>query len=355
MSAPTRTVKNIADWLIAHSKDFALPLKSIRLLASPSRLEESQDSSLKNLLPATLHNVQIALLDWRTAASTSPDNATLFYFAGHGIQRSKGDSVLLLEDFLGGPSQNLLDHAVSTSNIYNGMANFISTPSLAKKQFYFIDACRSDIPKLRQFEAQQTASVFMIEAGGIDDRTAPMFFASVAGRETYGIKGEETLFGKDFLACLNGRAGDKMVLPDGTRGWCVTIGTLADAMSKLVNTYNARSKLIVRSLNIDKLNAISVDELICKLQNIPLVACTLKLDPDVTATFASIGFDSPSAVSSARVNGPFPNPFSCDKPAGIYAIDAILPDAAKPQLRDLPQELVNVQAPFFEYDLRFHP
>ena len=82
LAAPARTVKDIADWLIKHARDLALPLRSIRLLASPSPLEISNNESLKNLVPATLQNVQAAMISWRKEASRSPDNATLFYFAG---------------------------------------------------------------------------------------------------------------------------------------------------------------------------------------------------------------------------------------------------------------------------------
>ncbi|BCT67323.1 caspase family protein [Nitrosospira sp. NRS527] len=354
LSAPVKTVKDIADWLIAHSKNLFLPLKSIHLLASPSSLEVSNDNSLKQLAPATLENVQSALINWRDASSFSPGNGTLFYFGGHGIQQSRGDSILLLEDFLRGPSENILEYAVNVSNIYNGMANFESIPNLPKTQIYFIDACRADIQKLREFETQQPSSVFRIEAGGIDDRTAPIFFASAAGYSTYGIKGQRTLFGKDLLDCLDGAAGDKIALLNGKRGWYVTVGTLAEAMSKLVNYHNANSKIGVRSLNIDKLNSLSSDQPFCKLTETPSVRCFLNFEPDEAAKFASVRFDSPGVNSSGRMSGPFENPFLCSKPAGIYAIDAAVPSTMKPRLRDLPEELVNVRGPFFNYALSFH-
>jgi len=359
LAAPANTVKDIADWLIKNKDNLFLPLKSIHLLASPSSLEviEDKSNSLKQLVPATLKNVQSTLIDWRKASSLSPENGTIFYFGGHGIQQSRGDSILLLEDFLGQDSENILENAVNVSNIYNGMANFESIPNLPKTQVYFIDACRADLINLGKFEAYQPSSVFKIEVGGTDDRTAPIFFASAAGHETYSIIGQKTFFGRDLLDCLDGAAGDKIALLNGKRGWYVTVGTLAEAMSKLVNYHNANSPLgraCPRSLNIDKLNSLSSEQSICELGKVPSVRCYLNFDPDEAAKCASVKFDSPNLNLAERMDGPFENPFLCSKPAGIYAIDAVVPATMKPKLRDLPEELVNVRGPFFNYALSFH-
>jgi hypothetical protein len=55
--------------------------------------------ALADALPATSDNLQAAALPWRDDAATSRAGATLFYLAGHGIQRSRGDPLLLLSDF----------------------------------------------------------------------------------------------------------------------------------------------------------------------------------------------------------------------------------------------------------------
>jgi len=353
LSAPARTVIDLAELLRDSMTNLAFPLRTIRVLASPSQEEIKKNISLATLPPATLENVQSAAKAWQADAATSRNNATLFYFAGHGIQRSRGDSVLLLEDFLKpkGAATDLA-YTVNVNNIYNGMANFRTFPKLANTQFYFIDACRSDILNLRDFETQETAPIFKVEAGGIDDRIAPVFFASAAGRETYGVKGGLTLFGEDLIACLKGSASDKLIRANGQKGWFVTIGTLADAMSKMVNAFNARMPIPIRSLNVDKFTATALEQIICELKAPPKVRCTLNLKPPEVSQFASIRFDRPGVASPMLICNPS-NPHSCVVDAGIYAIDAFVPSTLKSLYPDLSEELVNVKPPFFDYALRF--
>jgi hypothetical protein len=354
LSSPASTVMQIAEWLKQNSASLAFPLKTLTVLASPSPAE-AMGGAFSGILPATLANVKAAAMQWLASASDaakgSERDATLFYFAGHGIQRSRGDSILLLEDFLDPAEPTELGHTIDVNNIYNGMANFTRHPALAKTQFYFIDACRSDLPGLTSFERQEAAPLFRIEAGGIDDRNAPLFYASVAGRQTYGIPGSLTLFGKDLLNCLSGSAGDKLSLPNGMQGWFVTIGSLADAMGKIVNAFNEPLPLKVRSLSFDKFNPTALDQPIRKLHGVPKVHCVLKVHPVSALRCASIRFHPPGAAGQSLTLTD--SPYLCTKDAGIYAIGGTVDPTQKPPYIDPEQEFVLVKPPFFQYSLRF--
>jgi hypothetical protein len=99
VSGPAESAKRFADWLINRRENLTAPLRSLRLLCSPSVDEVKR--GLVGITPATTQNVADALLGlWQD--SQHNNDITLFYFAGHGAQRSKWDAVLLMQDFLGG-------------------------------------------------------------------------------------------------------------------------------------------------------------------------------------------------------------------------------------------------------------
>ncbi|ALJ36343.1 MULTISPECIES: caspase family protein [Azospirillum] len=358
LSAPARTVKDIAGWLIARKDKLTAPLKTCRLLASPSSLERHADQPitgvppLAEVAPATLDTVLSAAAAWRTDASVHPQDVTLFYFAGHGIQRSRGDSVLLLEDFLGG--RTLLDRAINVNNIYNGMANFLAYPNTARTQFFFVDACRADIRQLREFVTPETTAVFDVELGGVDDRVAPIFFAAAAGHETYGIRGEQTLFGRDFLNCLNGKAGDRVLIGD-QKQWVVNIGTLARSLNYLTEHDNQKHGIPYRSFNIDKYTTLNTA--IHYLDQAPLVECEFFIEPDVASRIARIRCLDARQKSAHRFRFPVkPNPYTFEIPAGGYTIEA---GVAKRRPKGLPSysepdpDIITVTPPTFHYALRY--
>jgi hypothetical protein len=349
LKSPARTVADIAQWLIKRKDRLGTPLRSCRLLASPSLAEQRNVPWLADSTPATMENMLKAAHAWRSDANSNNENATIFYFAGHGIQRTRGDSVLLLEDFLGGFT--LLDRAVELSNIYNGMAN-PSFRDIAQTQIYVVDACRTNITKLRDFAAPSPVSVFDVEVGGMDNRAAPIFFASAAGHATYGSStgGGASVFGTDFLNCLSGAAGD-CVFIDSTRHWIVTIGSLARALSALTAQYNQAKGSGLRTLNVDKYTAL--DTVIHFLDQAPRVDCSIALEPYEAAEFTLIDFLNKAGAAAHPFTTPVtPNPICFDVEAGGYFLSAKVPSEKKPAFRDVEREIVTISPPFFKYHLR---
>jgi hypothetical protein len=130
---------------------------------------------------------------WRDDASANRENVTLFYFAGHGVHRNVGDSVMLLPGFGDGVGGALTD-AIDTANIAADIAPTATRPSIAQTQFYFVDACRLLPEKFTRFERMSTTAVFDVELNARDDRRAPIFYAAIPGSLANGLRGEQTLF-----------------------------------------------------------------------------------------------------------------------------------------------------------------
>ena len=85
------------EWLERTRAKLPVPLATCRVLLSPS----PQEPHLNGVADAaTTMNVLAAANEWRNDASSNRDNVTFFYFAGHGVQRTKEDAVMCLEDFL---------------------------------------------------------------------------------------------------------------------------------------------------------------------------------------------------------------------------------------------------------------
>lgn len=350
---PALSVMEMADWLVENRKELFFPLKSVRLLASPLPQEVAMSPKLAQQPRALLEQVKEVAGNWQKAASESPDGATLFYFAGHGIQRSKGDSVLLLEDFLDPASITDLERTIGVNNIYNGMGNFRSHPQLARTQFYFIDACRVDLEKLRlaDFEAQEPSPLFKVERGGVDDRTAPIFFGAAAGKAAWNQTGVSTLFWQDLRACLDGQASEKRRGADGQHEWVVTVGQLNDSLCKMVNRFNAARGLEMRSFNLDKFSAGALDARIRRLGKAPLVPCRIELLPEEAAGHVTVTIDLPG-VKEAESHPGSASGLSFEMEANIYRIGAALDPDFKSNYRAPVPDFQPVEPPFFHYEIR---
>jgi hypothetical protein len=210
ISAAARTAYQMYEWLLANQAGLPLPLATVWLLLSPSALEITNEPALNGLAlrPDLLNFVQSANA-WRDAASTHRDGMSLFYFAGHGVQRTKDDAVLLLDDFGHLPvGMNPLQTSVDVRTLFYGMAPSAAFPQMARTQIYFVDACRNHPNQFNQFEKLSTTEFFTIAVSGRDDRIAPIFYAAVPDSKGYAVPGQHTVFSRQLLDCLQGGAGD---------------------------------------------------------------------------------------------------------------------------------------------------
>lgn len=228
-------------WLTENRQLSPAPLTTVRLLLSPSPIETRENPTILEHGGdrCTLQNFLIAASEWRNDASTHRDNVTIFYFAGHGVQREKPDSVLLLEDF-GGPGGGPLRNAVDVQNIFLGMAPSEQRNDIARNQLYFIDTCRLQPKDLDEYHHMNTTSTFEIFKSGVDDRYAPVYHATAAGSTAYGVPGGQTIFNKMLIDALKGNGLKKRII-EGLPKKALTIGGLSDALNRRMKSWRDKN------------------------------------------------------------------------------------------------------------------
>lgn len=206
LSSAATSAYLLCRWLLDHQDRLSVPLATLRVLLSPVADEIVRTPALADFGDrCTLQNFLRAAGEWRDDAAKHSGSSTLFYFAGHGAQRTKGDSVLLFEDFgdgVGGPLRN----AVDMENVFFGMAPSRDRKRIARTQLYFVDACRVRPAVFRNYQFMHTTAVFDIDELERDDRKAPIFFAATSGSLAYAVPGQQTTFSRVLLDCLNADA-----------------------------------------------------------------------------------------------------------------------------------------------------
>jgi hypothetical protein len=325
LSSTALTAYKLYQWLVEHQQSLPVPLATCRLLLSPSPDEIAAEPLLNGLAdPATLDNFLVEAANWRNDASSHQDNVTFFYFAGHGAQRTKDDAVVLLEGFgdgIGVPLKN----AVDVNNIFKGMASTDAHPNIAQTQLYFVDACRDFLAAFKNFEPDNTTQVFRVQLTGVDKRTAPIFFAAVPGTKALAIRGDQTLFSKALLDCLNGDAGDLREV-NGQERWYVSVHSLNKALFTKVDDWN-------RTLNTEQdfvLGGLVTDKIVVFLDNPPSVEILLEVDPLEALQSTRIEALDDQGLPVPVLPHPLdPHPYRCKWPAGFYTISAVIdpPDA----------------------------
>lgn len=345
LQGPARTAARIAQLLIERKAELNPRLQTCRLLLSPDANEKTELNDQK--LPygsARLQDVQKALLEWHGDAKKRPDNATFFFFSGHGIQQSVGSSFLLLQDLLAGPQP--LDHALDFNNIYNGMRNGGDQSEMARTQIYCIDACRNSVSDLQAFEDLAAAQPFTVFRSGSDDRNAPIYFGASPGRNTFSLQPHDaTVFGGHFLSCFGGTSADKIQVGNKRR-WAVTIGGLAEGLSKLSQRFNRAHGARILTVTTDKWTNLDVPLLF--LPGPPSVDFTLSVDPELANQFAQVEAVQPAAEPIHFCCPLDPHPFCKPITAGGYTIKVKIRGKGQ-QFVAPPDDLVEIKGPVYDY------
>jgi hypothetical protein len=221
-----------------------LPLKTVRLLLSPSQVELNAEPGLStaHATRADRGAFETFARAWREDAKDNPADMTIFYFAGHGLQRGPEDGVLLLEDFLAhGPP---LAKCFEIGDIRNGMAPSPTYPHIALTQFYFIDACLTRPETQKKFVNPQVPDVFGAELNVVDRREAPMLFSTVDGAVALGRHGRPSHFAEALELALR-RAAEDPAEENGNTVWPVTSLTIKTALDSYYAKHNLGTKVKV--------------------------------------------------------------------------------------------------------------
>ena len=309
---PATSALRFAKWLESTYRNPAAPLGSVRLLLSPSDFEQQNVPGLGSLpvevLPATRENVALAVDRWKNDCSTNADNVAILYASGHGIQMSPDDGgIVLLEDFA--KIQNVLDHSLDVGAVRKGMAG----PTMAQRQFYFVDACRVRPEDAVQFQTlgNGVGLPAMFEGRA---PVSPVYFAALPSTEALGAVGDGTLFVQALLECLETALGvDDRAQSDGS--WAVTSTTLVKELPKRIRELaesHGAEQVATTGGQIE-------DVPFHVLPGKPEVPITIQLDPETAAACARARLWDPLAAEVFD-GETFAPAISRTVPAGQYAL-----------------------------------
>ncbi|MCU7876387.1 MAG: caspase family protein [Candidatus Thiodiazotropha sp. (ex Lucinoma borealis)] len=247
-TTPATSALIFATWLDEKYHNPDAPIGTIRLLLSPSVDERGQVDSLAgpDISRSSTTNVKAALRAWKRDCENNRDNVAILYVAGHGIQLTKDDSIVLLEDFAD-PNENILQCAMDIGSIWRGMNN----AKAAKTQFYFVDACRIK-PDLFKDYANNPVGVMLDEEDSGTITAAPIFFSAAPRSYALGEPGKGTLFCQALQDCLKSYGVDP---PDTNNRWLVTTSSLLkrlpDRVSELARKWGEQQDAVPGGLPVD--------------------------------------------------------------------------------------------------------
>ena len=315
LTSTASTAALIAEWL--QSPDTRLPVRlaTLRMLLSPAPTEPHLTGRAD---PATLNNMIEEAAAWRADASAHRGGHTLFYFAGHGIQRTKEDAVFCLEDFRRPPFA-ALHHTIDLATLHAGMSPAPGRDDIARTQFYFVDACRVQPAEERNFAPMNTSAVFDRDLAGQDDRRSPVFYASISNATANAIPGRQTLFSIGLLECLKGAGADSLGQDDlGNDIWGVSVNSLDRALKLEIEDLN-------RAHQADQTYTQGgqfTDARICLLPGAPLVDIELSIDPEAARRAGALLIKSGDNVTRLQQPAPvLPHPVRQQLPAGLYSVE----------------------------------
>ena len=224
-----------ARWLRIHYYNPDAPLATIRLLLSPSETELRASrtfcSVASRVEPTTCANVERELFAWQNSCTGERDGVAILYASGHGLQLTRDESIVLLHDFAATP--NVMTNALDTGRVLWGMAG----ESMPKRQWFFVDACRSQPTEWRNWEHLGSPLGLPVAAGGEDRRCAPVFFSASPDTPAFGRAGHGTLFSRALLESLKGFGAAEHTDPEGR--WQVTTLSLLGTLDQRVPTIAA--------------------------------------------------------------------------------------------------------------------
>jgi hypothetical protein len=250
-----------------------LPLKSVRLLLSPHPVEIAANPAVANTGAGRANRAafETDARDWRKDAKSNPEDMTVFFFSGHGIQRGPEEGVLLLEDFLGADEPPLAK-CFEIGDIKNGMAPSPSFPNIALTQFYFVDACLTRPETQKKFVDPQVPEVFGAELNVVDRREAPVMFSTVDGAIALGREGKPSHFSEALTLALRDAAENPQPDANGAVVWPITSLTIKTALDAYYDEHELGTKV--------KLGGVVGTPVIRNLPNPPDVKMIVEVKPE---------------------------------------------------------------------------
>ena len=342
LASPALTAFRLAMLLKERADDFAIPLATCRVLLAPSKTELEVEPALADFeVVPDFVNFSVEAKAWRTDACEDEDGMTLFFFAGHGLQRVKHDHVLVLHNFNDGIGGSLSSKAINVDHLVDGMAASAGQEKIARTQLYFFDTCRIEADAFKTHEIMGVGAFWDVKnVPAVDDRVQPSFFSSKPGDASFGKAGAETLFGGALLKCLQGGAGRQVDEADPfDDNWIISLESLRTALMRFVNLANQQEQGAQKPItqNMDS------DFYLLRLKGPPDVSVRLQIDPETAAPLAKVSILNIDN-DPVRDLGPFEPALNTILPAGVLLLRATV-EPEQPKLLSKLQRMFLLQPP----------
>lgn len=322
----------IAQWLKDEYHNPDAPLQTLRVLLSPQKRREKVPKSIADAVKdpshrATRANVEKALGELRRDCATNVDNIAFVYIAGHGVQLSKHDSIVLLEDMADETHLTSLHGAIDAVGCHRGMDH----AGTAQTQIWFVDACRQRPEIAEQFEMMKGALTLDELPGSAT--SSPLFLASSTRQAAFGRPDKQTLFCEALLDALRSGAA---VGPDPTkaRDWHVSTLSLNE---KLVTTVRELANAEGERQTVDPGGRMT-HAIVQRFPKPPPVRLQVRLEPHSASHVSSAALFLGGSTPIANVPASFP--FEMSLAAGLYLLSV----TTKPPFQNK-SEILNLAPP----------
>lgn len=280
LHSTARTAWRFYEWLLKADAAgrLALPLATVHLLLS--RSESESDVAASDADRCSWANFVADAESWRKCASASNEEITIFYFAGHGIGRQKTEALLLMDD-VGAPGSGVfVNRCVDVQQLFYGMAPPPdAAQSVARTQFYFVDACRTQISELREFTTQGIPQIWNVPTDGVDKRAATLFYGSLPGASAYARDEDQTLFSMALFECLDRLGAEEASSGERDLRWRITASSLIRRLPDAVLDISKRFEVDQQCAWTGQ----SADAIFSYLTDPPETTITMKVDPEQAA------------------------------------------------------------------------
>ena len=310
LSAAAASASQVAGWLATRYHNPDAPLATLRVLLSPQP-DETLDPQIARHVRAARHratrkNVEAALAAFRDDVARDPRNTAFVYIAGHGVQLTRDDTIVLLED-VGDPAHlTMLHGAIDAAGCHAGMA----APVIPATQFWFIDACRQRPQIAERFERLPGALTL---DRPLTEPVSPCYLAAGRQELAFARPGERTLFCEALLDALDGGVSDG---PTATcPSWYVSSYSLYRYLKETVGKLASEDGEVQTVF----LKGDPSDGVVHRLPAPPRVALRVELRPQAAAGVTSASLLLDARIPVRRV--PRRWPLVMRLPAGLYLLN----------------------------------
>ena len=309
LTTPCSGALAFATWLRDEYHNPGAPVGTIRLFLSPSPAEEQANPELTAdpVDRSLTDDVETALFELHDECQGDPNGVAISYLSGHGVQRTKQDGNVLLEDF--GVNPMVVGQSVDVFSVHQGMAG----DDMPQTQFYFVDACRTQPDEFKDWKDLGQGLGLPAMFGGADGRCAPIYFAASPDAKAFGKPTAGTLYAEALMESLRSLAAK---FDDDTGRIVVSSHSLGEALEKRVAAIAADFEA-VQSPTPSGLVRYGVFHVYLQPPEVPVA---IEVEPAQAAadTELTLTSDGMTPIDGEMVD---PNPLERKIPMGMYSAD----------------------------------